>query len=224
MINTIHTSKVSPRHLFLGGIAFMAIVFVGTPLLTHAQSVLYRQLEVGSTGSDVSALQTFLAQDPTIYPQGLVTNYFGTMTKTAVANFQTRNNIPAVGRVGPVTLGFINTQMVNRTLIGGVDDSAPIISNVRTSTNNDSATVSWTTNEAARGVLYYSATPFVMYEQGSSVYVSGSTAMMDNTLRYSQSVTVSGLQKNTTYYYLVYSTDASGNVNITWPTTFLTTY
>jgi len=65
---------------------------------TANAATLTRQLELGMRGDDVSSLQTFLAQDVTIYPQGLVTGYFGSLTKSAVSNFQARNGISTVGR------------------------------------------------------------------------------------------------------------------------------
>jgi peptidoglycan hydrolase-like protein with peptidoglycan-binding domain len=223
MNHIISFLKSSLQPLLISGVALAMLCVVGTPLSAQAQTSLYRQLEIGSTGSDVSVLQTFLAQQPNIYPQGLVTGYFGPLTKAAVMNFQARNNISAIGRVGPETLSIINAQVANG-MIGGADVSAPIIGNLNATTNNNTATVTWNTNEPAHGVLYYSSTPFTMYEQGRGVIISGSTASSDSSLRYSQNITVSGLQRNTTYYYLAYATDALGNVNITWPTTFLTTY
>jgi len=45
-------------------------------------------LEVGSRGTEVTALQTCLARDPDIYPEGQITGYYGTKTKTAVVRFQ----------------------------------------------------------------------------------------------------------------------------------------
>ena len=46
-------------------------------------------LRLGSTdGAEVMKLQRFLATDPTLYPAGLVTGYFGPMTSAAVRAFQ----------------------------------------------------------------------------------------------------------------------------------------
>jgi peptidoglycan hydrolase-like protein with peptidoglycan-binding domain len=67
------------------------------------------------SGADVSSLQTFLEKYRTIYPQGMVTGYYGNLTKIAVTNFQKRNNILAIGRVGPVTLLALNAQMKSGT-------------------------------------------------------------------------------------------------------------
>jgi len=47
-----------------------------------------RNLSFGETSDDVTALQEFLAKDPEVYPRGLVTGYFGPLTKAAVIRFQ----------------------------------------------------------------------------------------------------------------------------------------
>lgn len=47
-----------------------------------------KNLKMGDRGDDVSNLQESLATDSEIYPEGLVTGYFGPLTKKAVINFQ----------------------------------------------------------------------------------------------------------------------------------------
>ncbi len=220
MTNNINFSKASSSVLLGVGLLIMTVLVMAAPSSAKADT-LYRQLQVGMSGSDVGSLQTFLAQDRTLYPQGLVTNYFGFLTKSAVANFQSRNGIPAVGRVGPATLPVLNAQMAGGISSGG-DIYAPEIYSVNTGVSNNSATVSWATNEPARGVVYYSNTPLMASETLNTVTISGSTALSDSTLRSSQSIGISGLQSNTTYYYMAYSTDATGNVSVTWPATFHT--
>src|SRR3989338_7152445 len=98
------------RGLVFSGVAAFVVVLFSAAVIAPA-ATLNRQLQVGMSGSDVSALQTFLAADVTLYPQGLVTGYFGNLTKAAVSNFQSRNGISPVGRVGPVTLAVLNAQM-----------------------------------------------------------------------------------------------------------------
>lgn len=67
------------------------------------QSTFSTDLSRGTTNSDVSRLQQLLAQDPVIYPEGLVTGYFGPATERAVKRFQAKYGIDQVGRVGPAT-------------------------------------------------------------------------------------------------------------------------
>src|SRR3989339_860825 len=195
-------------------------MLAAAPLLAEA-ATLTRQLYVGISGTDVSALQAYLATDATLYPQGLVTGYYGFLTKSAVANFQSRNGIEAVGRVGPITLAALNLRMSGG--YAGSNLVAPIIGSVSTSTGRNNATVYWATNENAKGVVYYSTSPLTTYEYVNGVTVSGATAMTDANFRTSQGVVLQGLQSDTIYYYLIYTTDQDGNVSVTWPSSFRTT-
>ncbi|MFM2383635.1 MAG: hypothetical protein RIQ72_207 [Candidatus Parcubacteria bacterium] len=200
--------------IIMGGVLF--------PVVASAD-VFNRQMELGMRGTDISTLQTYLAQDSSLYPQGLVTGYFGFLTKSAVSNFQSRNGISAVGRVGPATLPVLN-QMYNNigngyTVSNGV---APTIMNVNTSASNVTATINWNTNDLAKGMVYYSTSPLVTYERENAVDVSGFTAMTDANVRFSQNVVLNGLQSNTIYYYMIYVTDEAGNVSVTWPNVFRT--
>ena len=185
----------------------------------HADT-LTRQLEEGNSGTDVTSLQTYLAKDPTIYPQGLITGYFGSLTKSAVSNFQARNGIETVGRVGPVTMAALNAKM---NIGGGVDVYAPRISGIAPTPSMNSAVVRWNTNEAAAGIVYYSTTWPSMSDSLTEATIGGTVATTDTALRLAHAVNITGLQANTAYYYVIYTRDASGNVQMTWPTTFRTT-
>ncbi len=63
-----------------------------------------RTLRLGSSGTDVSQLQQFLAQDQNVYPEALVSGYYGALTQTAVQRWQVKYNIVSSG--GPTTTGF----------------------------------------------------------------------------------------------------------------------
>lgn len=197
----------------------LSVLLITAPLFASADT-LTRELSLGMRGSDVSALQTFLASDTTIYPQGLVTGYYGFLTKAAVSNFQSRNGISSVGRVGPATLPVLNLQIAQG--MASYSTAAPTISSISTSAGTSAATVSWNTNEAAKGMVYYSTSPLMQTEHANSVDVSGYSASSDSNYHTSQQVSLPNLQANTTYYYLIYTTDQQGNVSVTWPTTFTT--
>lgn len=69
---------------------------------------LRRTLHLRATGSEVSLVQGWLSQDTAIYPEGLVTGYFGQLTLSAVKKFQVKHGIvteadPGYGWVGPKT-------------------------------------------------------------------------------------------------------------------------
>lgn len=53
-------------------------------------------------------LQKILASDPTLYPEGLITGFYGSLTETAVKRFQAKLKLEQVGVVGPQTLAMIN--------------------------------------------------------------------------------------------------------------------
>ena len=88
-----------------------------TPIKTNAPNTPIARLTIplfrGSNGSQVKALQTFLARDPSVYPEGTVNGNFGPATDAAVKRFQlkyslTTANNPSYGFVGPATRAVIN--------------------------------------------------------------------------------------------------------------------
>ena len=86
-------------------------------------------LTVGSRGTGVSDLQTFLKnQGSAIYPSGMVTGYFGSLSKAGVAAFQSARGIsPAVGYFGPLTRAAVRPLcLVGATPTPTV--SAPVVS------------------------------------------------------------------------------------------------
>jgi peptidoglycan hydrolase-like protein with peptidoglycan-binding domain len=198
------------------GIALGTILALVTSnfVFVYADSI-NRQLQYGMTGSDVGTLQTFLLRDSTIYT-GPVTNYFGPATRAAVIRFQIAHGLSAVGRVGPQTLALINQMLggLGGTVISA--SSTKMISSVATSTSNGMTNLTWNTYNPGRGVVYFSQYPLDTYEHENSVTISGSI-VQDNNLGTSHSVQIPNLLPNTTYYYTIYTTDASGNVQMTWP-------
>src|SRR6185503_13924191 len=61
-------------------------------------------LKRGSTGTDVTRLQQFLALDPSVYPEGTVSGYFGALTEKAVQRWQSKYNVVSSG--SPSTTGW----------------------------------------------------------------------------------------------------------------------
>ena len=79
-----------------------------------------KALRLGTRGDEVTQLQEFLKQFPDIYPQGLVTGYFGSLTETAVRKFQEKQGIESIGVVGPKTLSQLNKLVTEGAGASGV--------------------------------------------------------------------------------------------------------
>jgi hypothetical protein len=73
--------------------------YIATPLTTL--------LKKGSRGAQVAALQQFLAEDPSLYPEGTVSGYFGALTEAAVQRFQARYGIVSSGSAATTGYGAI---------------------------------------------------------------------------------------------------------------------
>ena len=65
-------------------------------------------LSKGVSGNEVTQLQEMLKQDPEIYPEGLVTGFFGPATESAVRKFQEKHGIESLGIIGPKTRSKLN--------------------------------------------------------------------------------------------------------------------
>lgn len=72
-------------------------------------------LSIGSSGEDVKVLQKLLAGDLSLYPEGLVTGFFGPLTELAVKRLQAKLKIDQVGAVGPQTLAKLNELLAGIT-------------------------------------------------------------------------------------------------------------
>ncbi|MBI2626502.1 MAG: peptide ABC transporter substrate-binding protein [Candidatus Nealsonbacteria bacterium] len=65
-------------------------------------------LKEGSQGKEVTNLQTCLARDKEVYPEGKISGYFGSQTKTAVIKFQGKYGVEGTGIVGKNTRAKLN--------------------------------------------------------------------------------------------------------------------
>ncbi len=77
-----------------------------------ASAVFASNLYIGTSSDDVRRLQTLLASDPSIYPNGRITGYFGQATLKAVQTFQMKYGVASstsvgYGNVGPATRAML---------------------------------------------------------------------------------------------------------------------
>lgn len=69
----------------------------------EALSFDFGQIKKGETGETVRRLQYSLRQHPSIYPEGLVTGYYGDLTEKAVKKFQVQNGLNPSGVLDKLT-------------------------------------------------------------------------------------------------------------------------
>ncbi len=79
-----------------------------------------QQLKEGVFGDDVKRLQMLLSRDFSIYPESLVTGYFGKLTKEAVSRLQARFKLSQTGEVNAETINILNNILNNKININGV--------------------------------------------------------------------------------------------------------
>lgn len=201
-----------------------------------AYNTINTQLDLGESNVDVTSLQTFFKDNSSIYPEGLVTGYFGSLSRSAVQRYQTSKGIVSsgsaattgYGRVGPSTRDSIN-ELINSGgwLNVSSDMSGPSIFNLTKTTGSNTVSFYWSTDELASAKIFYNTSPVTMNEGDMNSVgfgaTSGYTATNDMLARQSQQVTINNLYPNTQYYYVIVATDLKGNVSVWNPnTTFRT--
>ena len=218
------------RLVFVSPATLAAVVCCASVLtfgIARAQAVVTSHLTLGDSGAQVSALQTFLAADSSIYPEDIISGHYGTLTEAAVQRYQCKNGVvcsgtitsTGYGRVGPATLAVILKQegLPSNSTTGttttyptsGADISAPILSWPSVATTSTTAAIHWNTNEPARNtVLYSTNAPELSYASLAMM----STLQATPDLGTSADATLSGLQPNTLYFYILQSIDPSGNI------------
>lgn len=70
--------------------------------------IFTKTLKKGMEDPEVFNLQKVLSLDPTIYPEGKITGFFGSATEKAVMRFQRKYGIRVTGEVGPQTRSKLN--------------------------------------------------------------------------------------------------------------------
>lgn len=98
------------KKIFITSIVALALVLAGAASAEAAAFTTY--MGVGSTGGEVSALQTWLIgagyDIPAITSGAAAKGYFGQQTKAALAKYQGANGIPNTGFFGPLTTAKVN--------------------------------------------------------------------------------------------------------------------
>lgn len=156
-------------------------------------------LRVGMQREEVSILQSLLAKDGEVYPDGLITGYFGAKTEVAVKKFQEKYGITPVGVVGPTTRAKLN-------LLAGAGASGMVPPGIAKQKPSQGALILGDMPETADPEGKVPAQ--VIAEQNRSVKVNlGVTAMDTITLNLSEDVTLTAVLDRIEHY---------GNTGTTW--------
>lgn len=85
-----------------------------TELMKQVQQhgLLTQNLSVGDTGFEVTAIQGYLATYAEVYPEALITGYFGELTQQAVARYQVQYGLPVTGDINGATRERVNQSML----------------------------------------------------------------------------------------------------------------
>ena len=90
----------------------MQIALKNTYQTNSTCSVFKRDLSYGMHSEEVKCLQQFLANlGSDIYPEKLITGYYGTLTLNAVKRYQAKYNLPQTGYFGPLTRARVNQEL-----------------------------------------------------------------------------------------------------------------
>jgi peptidoglycan hydrolase-like protein with peptidoglycan-binding domain len=90
--------------------------------LIQEKKLIQRTLLFGVRSAEVEALQQLLSKDESIYPEGLVTGYFGNFTREAVKKFQCQHNIVCEGDEATTGYGIVGPRTrakISEVYIGG---------------------------------------------------------------------------------------------------------
>lgn len=96
------------KKVIIASVVALALV-LGSSSASAAGYTFTSYLKVGSTGADVTALQSWLVSNGFLsMPAGVSMGYFGQLTKAAVVKYQASVGLPATGFVGPLTVAKLN--------------------------------------------------------------------------------------------------------------------
>lgn len=105
------TLSISPR----GGITNIHVVTtLDDSTKKSPQLKISRTYKKGDTSEDIEHLQELLASQPTIYPEGYTTGFFGILTENAVKRFQEIQKLTITGEFDKPTIEVLLKQNENK--------------------------------------------------------------------------------------------------------------
>lgn len=181
-------------------------------------------LKVGSTGSNVKALQAVLSSDSNIYPSGSKDGIFGSQTRAGVIQFQLAYNLTPDGIVGLNTRTKINSVAASGV---GIDVYNMGINGLSVSSSGKNVNIAFSNVESVKAAVFYDTNPLNLNGWNDSIPSLNTPAIsglqsLDNNFSLNKQITLSNTSPNTKYYYTITTTDAFGNTSMVWPSTLTT--
>ena len=97
-----------------------ATVAKPSPVALQVSPVFTKALSRGMSNPDIRRLQELLANDKTLYPEGIVSGFFGALTEKAVGRFQEKYGVAKAGDAGYGTVGPKTRAKLTEVFSGGV--------------------------------------------------------------------------------------------------------
>ena len=206
-------------------------ITASTTSITITAPIFTKSLRKGLKDVETENLQAFLKEFPDIYPEGLITGYYGELTERAVRKFQKKHGEDDDGIIGPKTRKLLNWRIQELLTQGAgnsgkippgllhapgiwkkiatstppvLDTTPPVISDINaTSITATTTSIIWTTSEVANSLISYATS--------SPITPENKTDVSDSNYVTNHDIDLMNLTASTTYYYMITSKDSSNN-------------
>ncbi|HLD19783.1 MAG TPA: carboxypeptidase regulatory-like domain-containing protein [Patescibacteria group bacterium] len=180
-------------------------------LHTTAPYAIYRGTTSDfSPGTALASVNALTYSDSTVGTNSY-TYYYRIRAQDTSANFSTASSAVTAAYTAPSSVVPTGPSSPSSPTTPATDTTAPTISVVKVVSQNTSATITWTTNEASQTWVVYGTTT----NYGKEVKTTGMVT--------SHTVAVTGLAPSTTYHYQIKGLDVAGNMSTSTDATFVTT-
>jgi peptidoglycan hydrolase-like protein with peptidoglycan-binding domain len=155
---------------------------------------LLESLTKGTRSDEVKTLQTLLAEDPQIYPEGYVTGYYGTLTSAAVERFKNKHAKPG-----------ISVESIG----------VPHIFEIAATTTKTTMTVAWKTDVPTSAKIWWGSPGPLDAERMTPI---STTAFSED----HRALFTGGIFASTTYAFIIAVSDKDGNTSTTTEQIYVT--
>lgn len=146
------------------------LLFTSSASAAVSCPTLTRTLKYGSRGADVTTLQTYLATDPSLYPEAAITGFFGKATEKAVQRFQAAQQIVTSGT--PASTGFGSVGARTRAALASCPPPSVVTSPIATTTPIVTPLTIASTTVASSTPAQLITSPLVTFTDGATTTVT----------------------------------------------------